>query len=183
MKFLVVIDMQNDFVDGALGTAEAVAVVDNVVKEIQCWAGPVICTRDTHGPRYLDSQEGRKLPVVHCVKGTDGWQLNPQVQAAAEAAGAVLLDKPSFGSTDLPFVIRQIVAAHATDDRTLDSMIDRIELIGICTDICVISNAMILKAAFPEVPISVKASCCAGVTPEQHDTALAAMRPCQIDIL
>ena len=183
MKILVVIDMQKDFVDGALGTPEAVAIVDNVVAEIRNWDGPIICTRDTHGPNYLNTQEGRKLPVVHCVKGSDGWQLDAKGQAAADAADATILDKPSFGSTELPQVIRQIVAANARDDRTLDSMIECIELIGLCTDICVISNALILKAAFPEVPVAVKASCCAGVTPAQHDNALAAMLPCQVDVI
>lgn len=174
MKVLVVIDMQNDFIDGALGTKEAEAVVGNVTAEIRSWDGPVICTRDTHGPGYLDTQEGRKLPVVHCVKDTLGWQLNADVQAAATEAGALVLDKPSFGSTELPALISSVTA---------DKDIECIELIGLCTDICVISNALILKAAFPEVPVAVKASCCAGVTPEQHDNALAAMLPCQVDVI
>jgi nicotinamidase/pyrazinamidase len=172
MKLLLVIDMQNDFIDGALGTAEACAIVDNVVAEIDGWDGPVICTRDTHTEDYLDTQEGRNLPVVHCVKGTDGWQLNGKVAAAAERKNALILDKPSFGSRDLPAFIMQ----ECGD-------VEEIELIGLCTDICVISNAMILKAFFQETPVYVKASCCAGVTPEQHETALAAMKPCQIKII
>jgi len=175
MKFLLVIDMQNDFVDGALGTKEAEAIVDNVVSEMKRWDGPIICTRDTHGENYLHTQEGRNLPVIHCVEGTKGWELNESVAEAAAERDAALLDKPSFGSLELPKCILLMAKE--------DDPVEEITLIGLCTDICVISNAMILKAAFPEVPVRVKSSCCAGVTPEQHQNALNAMAPCQIEVI
>ncbi len=211
MKVLVVVDMQNDFIDGALGTKEAVAIVDNVRKKIDEYRSngdTVIYTRDTHTEAYLQTQEGRNLPVVHCVKGTPGWEIAEKVYAE----GCLVVDKPSFGSLALPEVVRSCVgkeedlAAQGEDsknvqhrtyqdlqngeslynlDENLDDGIvpDSIELVGLCTDICVISNAMILKAAFPEVPIAVDASCCAGVTPESHKNALKAMQMCQIQIL
>lgn len=186
MKILVVVDMQNDFIDCALGTPEAAAIVDNVVDEIESWDGAVICTRDTHSENYLSTQEGRKLPVTHCVKDTHGWHLNDKVAAAAKSKGAVLLDKPSFGSTELPSIVRSLLACEGdnlSDGAEQGGQPEEIELIGLCTDICVISNAFILKAAFPEVPITVKADCCAGVSPESHETALASMRTCQVEII
>ncbi|MCC8104829.1 MAG: cysteine hydrolase [Clostridiales bacterium] len=208
MNVLVVVDMQNDFIDGALGTKEAVAIVDNVRKKIDEYlgnGGTVIYTRDTHMEAYLQTQEGRNLPVVHCVKGTPGWEISEKVYVE----GCPIVDKPSFGSLALPEVVRCCVvkgedlaaqgedsknARHQTyqdpqngeslynqDDNSDDGIVpDSIELVGLCTDICVISNAMILKAAFPEVPIAVDASCCAGVTPESHENALKAMQMCQI---
>ena len=169
MNALIVIDMQNDFITGALGTAEAVAIVPNVkhkVSEYLSSDGTVIYTRDTHTLDYLSTQEGKNLPVVHCVKGTPGWEIADGVYAD----GCKVVDKPSFGSTELPKVLAEI------------PNLESIELIGLCTDICVISNAIILKAAFPEIPITVDSSCCAGVSPESHENALKAMAVCQINI-
>ena len=161
-KLLVVVDMQNDFIDGSLGTAEAVQIVDNVVDEIGKYdVKDVFATRDTHPENYLETQEGRKLPVVHCVKGTKGWEIADGLYVA----GADCIDKPNFGWPNW-------------NERSFDE----IELVGLCTDICVVSNALILKAQFPDVPVSVDASCCAGVTPDSHEAALITMKMCQIDI-
>lgn len=161
--------MQKDFIDGSLGTKEAVAIVPAVVKKISEWDGLVIATRDTHQPDYLQTQEGRFLPVEHCIEGTPGWEINPDVAAALEAKGAQIINKPTFGSMQLAEML-----THQD--------VTEIELIGLCTDICVVSNALIIKANMPETPISVDAACCAGVTPESHDAALATMRMCQIQI-
>lgn len=169
MKTLIVVDMQNDFIDGSLGTKEAVAIVPNVVKRIKEWDGAIIATYDTHQADYLQTQEGKFLPVEHCIEGTHGWQLNPEVEAALEGKDAIKLKKPTFGCVDLP----AILAENGTTE---------IQLIGLCTDICVVSNALLLKANFYEVPISVDASCCAGVTPESHEAAITTMRMCQIEI-
>lgn len=174
-KYLIVVDMQKDFIDGALGTAEAQAIVETAAERIRACreAGyRVIATLDTHGENYPDTAEGRKLPVVHCVKNTEGWQLNPIIQDAV--GDALMLEKPTFGSVRLPEILRK-------DLEPGDSV--RIELIGLCTDICVVSNALLLKACFPEAEIAVNARCCAGVTPEKHQAALETMRSCQIDIL
>ena len=170
-RLLIVVDMQKDFIDGALGTSEAVAIVPNVVKKIEAHEGVVIYTRDTHTEDYLNTQEGQKLPVVHCVKETDGWRINEEVAKAGVTKDVIVIDKPSFGSVELGDVVKRL---HA------EGKADEIELIGLCTDICVISNAMIVKANLPEVPMYVDGSCCAGVTPASHDNALAAMRMCQI---
>lgn len=170
MKLLVVVDMQNDFVSGVLGTKEAAAIVPNVVKKVAeaAEAGDdIIFTQDTHGENYMETQEGRNLPVPHCARGTEGWQIIPELRDYAASRPCV--EKPAFGSTDL---------AHLAAQKGYDE----IELVGVCTDICVISNAMLLKAALPEAVISVDAACCAGVTPESHQTALAAMRACQIQV-
>ncbi len=167
--FLVVVDMQNDFIDGALGTKEAVAIVDRVIKEVEEFGGEVIFTRDTHGENYLQTQEGRLLPVEHCVENTDGWQLQPRLKDLSE--GRTVIDKPAFGSMALPNYIKGKGAP------------DTIVLVGLCTDICVINNAMILKAAFPEAEIFVDSAACAGTTPENHENALRAMKQCQILIL
>lgn len=170
-RLLLVIDMQNDFVDGALGTPEAAAIVDRVVEEISKYpTKDIIATRDTHPENYLETQEGRNLPVVHCVKGTPGWELNAKVAAALK--GAAIIDKPTFGSKDL--AEQMAVLAQGED---LD-----ITLVGLCTDICVISNALLIKAFLPETPIRVIADCCAGVTPASHKAALDTMRMCQIKI-
>lgn len=174
MKVLAVIDMQNDFIDGTLGTEEAVAIVPEVVKKVREFDGKVIATRDTHGENYLDSAEGKKLPVVHCVKGTEGWKIRAEVEEALEGRGAVKIDKPTFGSVELGEYVRDL---SKTED------VEEITVIGLCTDICVISNALLLKAYLPEVPIRVEAECCAGVTPESHRQALAAMKMCQIEIV
>lgn len=171
MKVLVVIDMQIDFIDGVLGTKEAVAIVPNVIEKINNFEGKILATRDTHSDNYLESSEGRKLPVTHCVKGTVGWQLHPQINKLLKEAP---IDKPTFGSTKLGDVLRNL---HK------ETPIESITLIGVCTDICVISNAMLVKAFLPEVPVVVDASCCAGVTPESHKQALEAMKVCQIDVI
>ena len=171
MKVLVVIDMQNDFIDGALGTPEACAIVPAVVDKIRNFDGLVLATRDTHGADYLNTQEGRNLPVEHCIKGTKGWELNPEISALVKEEP---IDKPTFGSCELGMKLKEI-AEHEN--------IENITLIGVCTDICVISNAMIIKAFLPEVPVTVVKDCCAGVTPESHLRALEAMRSCQIEIV
>ncbi|MEH2956066.1 isochorismatase family cysteine hydrolase [Candidatus Merdisoma sp. JLR.KK011] len=171
-KLLLVIDMQNDFIDGALGTKEAEAIVPNVVKRIQEFEGDVLYTRDTHSEDYMETQEGKNLPVPHCIKGTPGWELCPELKALRDAGHSPVLDKLTFGAKDLPAYLE----THYP--RGLES----VELIGLCTDICVISNAMVLKAFFPELPVSVTASCCAGVMPESHENALNAMKMCQIAI-
>ena len=171
-KMLIVIDMQNDFIDAALGTREAVAIVDAVKEKIRSYpAGDVIATMDTHGDNYMETQEGQNLPVMHCIKGTDGWQIRPDI--AKLLADAKIYEKPTFGSTALA---ADLAALSAKEEIEL-------ELIGLCTDICVVSNALLLKATMPEVRISVDASCCAGVTPEKHLAALETMRSCQIHVL
>ena len=173
MKLLVVVDMQHDFVDGALGTPEAVAIVPAVCDRIRAFEGEIIVTYDTHPGTYLDTAEGKKLPVVHCVEDTDGWQLDTQVAEALAEKEYLAVKKPTFGSTDLPFLVHSIVGEEDFD----------ITLIGLCTDICVVSNALMLKAHFPEVPIAVEGALCAGVTPETHAAALTTMKMCQIDVI
>ena len=168
---LIVVDMQNDFIDGALGTKEAVAIVPNAREKIQQFNGTVLFTRDTHGPNYLQTQEGRNLPVEHCIKGTEGWQICLELDVLRKTEP---IDKVTFGSAELGFRLAEMNA---------EEPIGSITLIGLCTDICVISNAMIVKAFLPEVPVRVDASCCAGVTPESHENALAAMKCCQIEII
>ncbi|WP_026518302.1 cysteine hydrolase family protein [Butyrivibrio sp. MC2021] len=168
-KILIVIDMQKDFVDGALGTKEAVAIVPAVVDKIKSYdIADVFATRDTHQPDYMTTQEGAFLPVEHCVEGTPGWELDSRV--AEVLKGATLVDKPTFGSTALVDTIKKISEKEEIE----------LELNGLCTDICVVSNALMLKAFMPEVKISVDSSCCAGVTPEKHEAALETMRSCQI---
>lgn len=169
-KLLVVVDMQEDFISGALGTKEAQAIVPAVVEKIAAFEGDVVYTRDTHTEQYLDTAEGKKLPVVHCVKGTPGWQIHPEVLKAGAGKTAAIIDKPTFGSAEL-------------GELAENGGYDAIELIGLCTDICVISNALYLKARLWETPIAVDKACCAGVTPASHENALAAMVMCQIDIL
>jgi nicotinamidase-related amidase len=171
MKILVVVDMQNDFIDGALGTPEAEKIVPEAAEKIRTFEGRVLFTRDTHEPDYAETQEGRKLPVAHCIRGTGGWQLRAEIDALRTEPA---IDKNTFGCILLAETLREL---HQ------NSPIERIELIGLCTDICVISNALLLKAFLPEIPILVDASCCAGVTPERHRQALSAMQACQIDIL
>ena len=172
-QFLIVVDMQKDFVDGALGTPEAVAIVPRVVEKIRRFSGEIFVTLDTHGPDYLQTAEGKKLPVSHCIRGTEGWRLNQDVAQALEGKDYIQVEKPTFGSTELPMRIAQ---AAGGEPFTL-------ELIGLCTDICVVSNALLLKASFPEIPISVDAACCAGVSPKTHQAALDTMACCQIEIL
>lgn len=171
--FLIVVDMQKDFVDGSLGTPEAQAIVKNVVKKIENHEGPILATLDTHEVNYLDSAEGKKLPVEHCIRNTPGWLLDAQVAKALSGKRCISVEKKTFGSVDLPNLISDIAEGEPF----------RMELIGLCTDICVVSNALLLKAHFPEMEISVAASCCAGVTPEAHRAALNVMKSCQIDVI
>ncbi|MCI8410808.1 MAG: cysteine hydrolase [Lachnospiraceae bacterium] len=164
-KTLIVVDMQNDFINGALGTEEAVAIVENVKKKIaryQADGEKIIFTRDTHQDNYLDTNEGKYLPVPHCIEGTEGWQIPEDI--AVE--GAIYLNKPSFGYLDWK-----------------QYHLEEVELIGLCTDICVVSNALIIKALYPEIKVSVDANCCAGVTPESHQAALTTMKMCQIEVV
>ena len=171
-KILIVIDMQNDFIDGALGMPEAVAIVENVKDKIRTYpAEDIFATMDTHGLDYLQTQEGMHLPVEHCIKPSKGWEIREDI--AALLGGAKIYEKPTFGSTAL-----------AEDMKALSLQEEiELELIGLCTDICVVSNALLLKAMMPEVKISVDASCCAGVTPASHNAALQTMRMCQIGII
>ncbi len=176
-KYLIVVDMQKDFIDGSLGTAEAVAIVPAVKARIEKAlqdGEKVIFTRDTHGEDYLSTQEGAKLPVVHCIKGTEGWQIAEELQQYIEKDDKNVIDKPTFGSRTLA----EYLAAEDAFER-----IGQITVIGLCTDICVISNAMMIKAFLMETPIVVEASCCAGVTPASHENALEAMKMCQIEVI
>ncbi len=170
-NFLIVVDMQVDFVDGSLGTKEAVEILPNVAKKIESFGGTVIFTRDTHFDNYLETQEGRNLPVPHCIKGTEGYEIHPELR---HLVGEYVHDKITFGASELPQLIQQINPDNSEMTFTL---------IGLCTDICVISNAMILKASFPEAQVTVDADCCAGVTKESHLNALKAMEMCQIKIV
>ena len=175
MDILIVVDMQNDFVSGALGTQEAVnigpCVVGRVVDGINR-GEEILFTRDTHGPDYLNTQEGKKLPVPHCVQGTEGWEIIPQLQP--DTVGRTVIDKPTFGSRELGEVLSRLNEREP---------VKKITLIGVCTDICVLSNALLAKAFLPEAEIVVEAGCCAGVTPQAHRTALEAMRACQITVV
>lgn len=172
-KLLIVVDMQKDFVDGALGSKEAVAIVDNVVKKIDEFDGDIIVTYDTHPENYMETQEGKNLPVPHCIKGEDGWKLDAKVQAAVDKKGFYAIEKPTFGSTALP----EYIKANYNPDEI------EIELIGLCTDICVVSNALLMKSNFLETKVSVDASCCAGVTPDSHNAALTTMKMCQVNVI
>ncbi len=172
-KILVVVDMQKDFVDGALGTKEAVSIVPAVVEKIKSFDGDIIVTCDTHLENYMETQEGKNLPVPHCIKGTEGWKLDEKVQAALDKKAYKVIEKPTFGATELPGYIKANYNPEETE----------IELIGLCTDICVVSNALLLKANFLETKVSVDANCCAGVTPESHSAALTTMRMCQVDVI
>lgn len=170
MNYLIVVDMQNDFVTGALGTKEAEKIVPNVKVKIRKFNGEIIFTRDTHQQNYLDTQEGKLLPVPHCIEGTEGFEIVPEL----DTTGCKIINKPTFGSKELGEYL------------TLENRKEKIEsitLVGLCTDICVISNAMLIKAFLPEVPITVDSSCCAGVTPESHQRALESMKTCQIQIM
>ena len=167
---LIVVDMQNDFIDGALGTAEAVAIVPKVAEKVRDFKGTVIFTRDTHGENYMQTQEGRNLPVPHCIKGSRGWEVCPALEPLRTG---LTIDKPTFGSTELGKVLLELDTKEP---------VGSITLVGLCTDICVISNAMIAKAFLPEVPVTVDAACCAGVTPESHRNSLSAMKMCQVRI-
>ncbi|MDY3973916.1 cysteine hydrolase family protein [uncultured Veillonella sp.] len=170
-QVLVVVDMQNDFITGSLGSPTAEAIVSQVADKIRNFEGLIFYTLDTHDEGYLESQEGKNLPVSHCVEGTPGWELASQIVEAKPIQAEYVYCKGQFGSVEL-----------AEDLRDLHDMegIDSIELVGLCTDICVVSNAMLLKAFLPEVPVIVDASCCAGVSTETHEAALTTMKTCQI---
>ena len=172
-KVLIVVDMQKDFVDGVLGTKEAQAIVPAVVEKIKSFDGTVIYTRDTHQSDYMETQEGKKLPVPHCMEGSEGWELIEPLDKLQKQAGAVIYDKPTFGSVEL------------ADDLKKEydkGVIKEVELIGVCTDICVVSNALLIKANMPELTVKLDASCCAGVTVEKHEAALETMRSCQVEV-
>lgn len=171
-KLLIVVDMQNDFIDGALGTPEAVAIVPNVVKKINEWDGDIFFTEDTHFENYLDTNEGKHLPVPHCIRDTVGWEINENVMNAINNSEGehLFIRKNTFGSVLLV-------------SKILDGKYDYIELVGLCTDICVVSNALLIKAHYPEIDIVVDASCCAGVTPDSHKAAITTMKMCQIDVI
>ena len=166
MKYLIVVDMQNDFISGSLGSEDAKSIVNNVKEKIEKFDGKVIFTRDTHYENYMETQEGKNLPVKHCVIDTYGWEICDELKEYAKD----VINKVTFGSMDLPKILE-------------NEEIEEIELCGLCTDICVISNAMILKAAFPEVKLTVDSSCSAGVTKESHNKALDAMKAVQINII
>lgn len=170
VDYLIVVDMQNDFIDGALGSKEAQAIVENVKHKIENFEGTVLFTRDTHEENYMDTQEGHNLPVPHCIKGTSGWEIRSELEALRKSPA---IDKPTFGSRELGEYLFEINKTQPIRSLTL---------VGLCTDICVISNAMLIKAFLPELPITVDAACCAGVSPQSHKTALEAMKMCQIKI-
>lgn len=172
--YLIVIDMQNDFVDGALGTPEAQAIASDVATYARAFEGTVAFTKDTHEENYLQTQEGRNLPVVHCVRDTPGWELTPELEAVRAERQAIVFEKPTFGSVQLVWWL-----AQENDERPIDSIV----LVGLCTDICVVSNALLIKAHFPEIPVRVRSGLCAGVTPEAHEAALSTMRSCQVEVL
>ena len=171
-QFLVIVDIQKDFVDGALGTKEAQAMVSLAAETVAAFDGEIFVTYDTHFENYLDTAEGRKLPVKHCIKGTPGWEMDAAIAKALEGKAYTAVEKVTFGSVELPQLIRE---AAGQEDFA-------VTLLGLCTDICVVSNALILKANFPEKEISVLAACCAGVTPESHAAALTTMGMCQIQV-
>ena len=176
MRVLIVVDMQKDFVDAALGTSEAQAIVPAVCEKIQNFDGEIIVTQDTHQANYLNTQEGRILPVAHCIQNTPGWELDDRVYAAVKSRGDAAIRsvmKPTFGSVEL---------GEYLVDKSQDESIKEIVLVGLCTDICVISNALLAKAFLPEVKVTVDAACCAGVTPQSHENALRAMQMCQVNI-
>ncbi len=170
---LVVVYIQKDFVDGALGTAEAVAIVENAAKKIREFDGEIFVTYDTHFENYMETAEGAKLPVPHCIKGTEGWELNADIADALADKKYTAVEKITFGSTELPELVKKAVGDEDFD----------ITLIGLCTDICVVSNALILKANFPEKEVYVDAACCAGVTVDTHNAALTTMKMCQINVI
>ena len=174
-NILIVVDMQKDFVTGALASAEAQAILPKVKEKIEVYdrAGKeIIFTRDTHGEDYMQTNEGKHLPVPHCIKGTDGWQICAELTDGITSEYKTV-DKPTFGFLGW----KDVLASETADGSDLD-----IEMIGVCTDICVVSNTLILKALYPEATVRVDAGCCAGVTPEAHAAALATMRACQVDV-
>ena len=173
-RYLIVVDMQNDFVDGSLGTAEAQNIVPAVLEKIKNFPGQILFTQDTHQADYLSTQEGKFLPVEHCIRDTPGWELVPELKQFQEENGLPVYEKSAFASVELAEDLR---------DENRQTPITDIELIGLCTDICVVSNALMIKGFLPEVPVRVDASCCAGVTPEKHAAALETMASCQVEVL
>lgn len=171
MKYLIVVDMQNDFITGSLGTKEAQAILPKVIEKVKNFDGTVLYTKDTHQTDYLATQEGKNLPVEHCMEGTWGWMLPEELEELSK--GHIVFNKPTFGSVEL---------ADYLAKEAVENSMEEIELCGLCTDICVISNALVIKASLPEVPVAVDASCCAGVTPESHLNALSAMKMCQVAV-
>ena len=172
-KFLIVVDIQNDFVDGALGSEEAVKIIPNAARKIKDFDGEIFVTYDTHFENYSNTLEGKKLPVAHCIKGTTGWNLNPDIAKSLEGKKYKSIEKHTFGSAELPQILKESIGEETAE----------ITLIGLCTDICVVSNALLIKAALTETEIYVDSACCAGVTPSSHKAALDTMRSCQINIL
>lgn len=168
MDYLIVVDMQNDFIDGALGTKEAQAIVPYVKQRIEGFRGKVFFTRDTHGEDYMTTQEGRNLPVPHCIRNTEGWRIRRELEELRTTAA---IDKETFGARDLVKVLGE------------EEKLDSVTFLGLCTDICVISDVMLVKAFFPEVPVTVDAAGCAGVTPRSHATALDAMEAVQVKVI
>lgn len=173
MRYLIIVDMQKDFVAGALGTEEAQRILPAVVEKARTFEGQVIFTRDTHQSDYMETQEGKFLPVPHCVQGSEGWQLADALEEIRARKNLPVYDKVTFGCPQLAEDLAQINRGEP---------IECIELIGVCTDICVVSNALTIKAYLPEVPMYVDPACCAGVTPQAHEAALATMRSCQIQM-
>lgn len=170
-KALIIIDMQNDFITGTLANIEGQKIVSKIAELVKNFDGDIIATRDTHTENYMNTQEGKRLPVPHCIKNTDGWNIVPEIQAALDAKGDIAyIDKQAFGTIGLGEIVNR-------------KLYDTVELVGVCTDICVISNAMVIKACALETNVVVRKDLCAGVTPETHETALAAMTACQIDII
>ncbi|NMB97021.1 MAG: cysteine hydrolase [Clostridiaceae bacterium] len=176
MEVLVIVDVQNDFISGVLGTKEAEAIIEPLINKINSFNGIVLMTKDTHEKNYLSTQEGKKLPVEHCIRGTSGWDIDFRVMEAIKEKGIdyKIFEKDTFGSVKLSEYIAELYNA---------GKIDQIEFVGLCTDICVVSNALLVKAMLPEVPVRVDATCCAGVTPETHNAALITMESCQIEII
>ncbi len=169
-KILIVVDMQNDFVTGALGSKDAEMIVPNVVKKVQEWDGQLIFTKDTHAEEYLETHEGKNLPVEHCIKNTWGWEIIDELKSLEVMKDAKVFEKGTFGSIELMEFLKGCDA-------------ECIELIGLCTDICVVSNALMIRAFLPEIDITVDQTCCAGVTKEKHAAALETMRSCHISIV
>ena len=173
-KYPVVVDMQNDFIDGSLGTPEAQAILPKVIEKIKNFKGAVVYTRDTHDEDYLETLEGKNLPVEHCIMGTEGWQLQKDIQELQICGHGLVFNKETFGSTQMAGCLQGI-------DRM--ASIDEVEIVGLCTDICVLANAVIIRTAMPNCVVRVDASCCAGSTPEAHACALQAMKSLQIEVV